>query len=641
MAENSLLINEPIKLCEAALKNFNHNYEDPLTYTVKFWADILNCLDLGELTDTDLSASKSSSSQKTKNFDHLETLLSNLIQDYSIWHPAINSITDAFKISSYGQKSRKSDLTFYKVLSWYVFYNDKSIFNDINKFLGGYKEATKNGLLQKARRYFEFLVDDPKTVVLQLYAALSEDYDVNFVEENILPRYNFSFIHNLLKKLEVPVYKVKPKVLTVPKSPKLILKTPVERIADFDVKTILFMRAQEERARQLHDRIPYANDIPESTYYYQELKKPEKPKATSVHSFKLTKKKRSPEQSNYPDLNGQDDDEFPRANREFKANPIPKSSLVAPDTKPKENTSTMLRKIATLKNKQEIIYNNLTAQQFGNDALYKKYQAQINLEKAIKNYEKNISQKLAAELSFENAILATNAVTEVKTQQHKILKEELDSDLKKRNQLQEQLLRQRQEDAKDLEKSLKEAVLTSKTNLLTSNQTTVKSLTAELRNLVKQAMAKNRQILKERQEMAVKIRAEEKELKRKFKEGEFNKVVDWYSTNNLGLLDEMSLKEMKLRYEMIQKKNQELNEELNKKIKQDKIEKEERIVSTYERLVKLDQMEKKRESDMLIKSSLEKRASMDSMRSDVIEMLSGKLEAAKQQRMKIRAAQKV
>ena len=58
MAENSLLINEPIKLCEAALKNFNHNYEDPLTYTVKFWADILNCLDLGELIGVDTRPKK-------------------------------------------------------------------------------------------------------------------------------------------------------------------------------------------------------------------------------------------------------------------------------------------------------------------------------------------------------------------------------------------------------------------------------------------------------------------------------------------------------------------------------------------------------------------------------------------------------
>ena len=49
MADNSLLIHEPAALCVAALSGFNHEFEDPLTYTVKFWSDILSCLDLGQM----------------------------------------------------------------------------------------------------------------------------------------------------------------------------------------------------------------------------------------------------------------------------------------------------------------------------------------------------------------------------------------------------------------------------------------------------------------------------------------------------------------------------------------------------------------------------------------------------------------
>lgn len=128
------------------------------------------------------------------NFDKLETLLSNLIQDYSIWHSAINSIVDSFQISKHGQKTRKTDEFLFRILAWYIFYNDKNLYQNVIQFLGGHVKSRKNGMLQKSMHFLEYLVEDPKNVILQLYASLTEHYDVTFVEENILPRYNYNFI---------------------------------------------------------------------------------------------------------------------------------------------------------------------------------------------------------------------------------------------------------------------------------------------------------------------------------------------------------------------------------------------------------------------------------------------------------------
>merc|ERR1712157_565647 len=122
------------------------------------------------------------------------------------------------------------------------------------------------------------------------------------------------------------------------------------------------------------------------------------------------------------------------------------------------------------------------------------------------------------------------------------------------------------------------------------------------------------------------------ELRNKFNNGDFNKVIDELSTSNIGLLNEMSLKEMRLRYQFLQKKNAMLNDKLNQKIKKDKIEKKARIDSTYKKLLAIDEAEKKRADAEKLKSTLERRVSIDSFKSDTINLLENQLMQARERR---------
>ena len=649
MAQNSLLINEPINLCVSALKSYNHKFDDPLTYTIKFWGEILACLD-------------NQARNENTNYDHFETLLSHLIQDYSIWHPAIDSFVDSFYISKQGVKARKSDLNLYQVLAWYVFYKNvpdsihvdhkkevvsnaakgmraknlskstKEPFSNFVSFLGGHDKSRKNGILQKTQLFLEFLLLSPEEKIFQFYAALSEHYDSIFIEENILSRYDYNFINNLMTSLEIPTKTPSIKKLTVPKSPNLILKTPIERLADFDLKEILQMRKNEENMMRQDKRIIYANQVPPSTYVQETFKKPAKPRATSAHSFDLTKKKGW--KTKY--VRGEplkSDDNHITNEQKFRAREVPENLFNPTKSDPiKDNTTTILRKIATLKNKQADVYYNLISQQFGNDWEYQKHVKKVKLEEAIEKYEKSLAQKLSSELSFENAILASEELIKTKTEQHLQLKKLLEQDLFAANQKAGKDLEQLAISNKIFEQTLKENVKFSKDQLLNQNIVNVKNQTDQLKKMVKKALELQRRQFLEKQQLVNKIKSQEEELRTKFNNGDFNKVIDELSTSNIGLLNEMSLKEMRLRYQFLQKKNAMLNEKLNQKIKKDKIDKKARIDSTYKKLLAIDEAEKKRADAEKLKSTLERRVSIDSFKSETINLLENQLMQARERR---------
>ena len=216
-------------------------------------------------------------------FGQNESILSKFLQDYSDWHNAIDSIISAYCLSTTGRSTKISDYPFLKVITWFVFYNENQLSPGIVKFLGGHEYSRKQGYMQKCTHFLEYLAGNSKRVKLDLYAAFCDYYDVDFVEENLLIRYDCELARAFLLELEVPTKIPKGKELTIPKSPYLRTRPKIDKITKYRMENLI--RKQEERSQE---KIVYASHIPASTYIPDRVPAVPVKRETSVHEFNLS-----------------------------------------------------------------------------------------------------------------------------------------------------------------------------------------------------------------------------------------------------------------------------------------------------------------------------------------------------------------
>ena len=604
----------PIQLLTDSITKFNPKLDDPLSFALKIWQNTICGIQSDEKPAT--------SFEKTVN--QTEILLTHFIQDYSIWHNAVDSIISAFCLSSKGRKTKISEYPFLKVITWWVFYNENQLNPGIIQFLGGHDFSRKQGFLQRTGQFLEWLAGNEKQVRLDLLAAFCEFYDINFVEENLLVRYDSELAKAFLLELEIPTKIPRGQGLTVPKSPYLRTSRKLgEKMSKYRLENII--REREEKSQE---KIIYAKQIPTSTYIPDHVPAVQPKRETSIHEFNLSHQNHIKNyQKTYEDVMARVDS--------FHAKEMPDFST-QPDIKKTSNT--IFREIANLKRKQQKILDQILSKQYGDDESYQRYIAEVELQKSIEEFEKSQGRILGAQFSFENAILASETLRKLKTDQTRKLKSKINKIEQKRKLDDELLLNQKVSNAEFLKQKLKSDVEASKKALFEKNLESVKHQTEQMQKLVTIALQKARKEFQEKQRMIAEIQDFEENLRQKMKD--YRKEFDEFAIYGEGnLLCEMSLKEVQMRYVRMKEQEKKLTQKKKVEIKERKVLKERNMMDEYQKLKRFDEEERKREKVLKSEKVAVYKKSMEDFRSETLDLMRQKLEHARSERMKLKNIQ--
>ena len=300
----------------------------------------------------------------------------------------------------------------------------------------------------------------------------------------------------------------------------------------------------------------------------------------------------------------------------------------------KHNSNTVLRQIANFKSKQDKLLTSILNKQYGDDESYQRFIAEAELVKSIEEFEKSQANILSSQFSFENAILATEAVKNVKTRQTKQLKTEILKSEQKRKFQEELLLNQKQSHAEYLKEKIKKDVEKSKQAHLENIQNSVKIQTEEMKKLIGYALQKVRAEFQEKHRMINEIQEFRNSLKQKM--ANYRKEFDKLAIHGEGnLLCEMSFREVQIRYEKMKEEERSEIAKKNIDIKTEKIEKDVNRNETFEKLKKFDENERRRNKLVKEQKVMFTQKSMDNFRSDTLDMMKQNLEAARRNRLNL------
>ena len=557
------------------------------------------------------------SSAQEEKLQNYEDLLSNFIEDISLFKQALDAVLNAFSYSDEGRlKFRPSDRNLMTVLAWYAFYNDDHVFPEIIKFLGGHNWSRKHGVLQSCNLFYSYLVSDPDSVRSQLEVSFADFYDIDFVRENLLPRYQPGFIQQILKDLDVKVKNLPKKMLTVPKEPNL---NGVRNLEKFEQAKLLkeSLKFQPKPAKK-------PKDIPLSTYLADEIPKPQAKKPTSAKSMNFTPLKPRIRPSSYNNL-------IP--DYYFQARDVPNETYESKQIK--ATTTSVLRELFKLKQMQKEKLASLLADQYASKASYETFQEKVLLNEQVKQFEKQKELKIKGMISFENAIIKNKEYSREKQKDYRRKKEKYEREyIKFLKENFKKLIETRLQNQEQASQN-KQRVKLAKENLMDKNQEEVKSQIIQMKKLFSIALKQARKnhlaqieknkLLKQSEEDWI---ANQEEAKKK--------SIDFMETSGVGLLSEMCLAEVRLRKEFMDKKHLEMIEEMKSKNENKKLAKKEMLEFAVERIEKIKSAEKAKERERKA-SAASTTSSLRSHSSEKIESLQQELFERRQYRMRLQA----
>ena len=308
-----------------------------------------------------------------------------------------------------------------------------------------------------------------------------------------------------------------------------------------------------------------------------------------------------------------------------KANPVP--SFIHDNIPIKLNAASIMREGQLYqKREQEEIRRLLELEKGGKDASdFYKWQENMkkkDMEEQLADIEK---RRLEGMLSYEEAITARqnlikenqSKVAEIKEETKEMIKKYLENKFK-----QEQDMRRLVEETMQSHQNTKE----SRKRLQTYKQKLVQEVNKESQEIMKRALEEAEEEMRQKVALIAKIRAIESVPVIRFK------YVDLTETSGAGLLNEMSIAELRERLSLLKTAEEEELEKKRDDILKSKVEKDEMLMQT---LAKISRCREEQESQAVLKQQEKRNAPKPKVNDPKVDELRQKLEQRRAERESI------